>query len=426
MLENYFCNPRTLFQLRLGPIGGFMDELAQQLTEQQYSRWTARQLLKGYAHFSRYLLWENIQNPQDISQKHFNDFLTEHLPHCNCNRPNCYDFQGERSAVTKLILFLQEKGFLQIAIKEISPDSIDGILIRYKEYLTTICALSDKTIKVHQNQIKRFLLFREQENKKLALEQLSAKDVLKLTDIMLNIQNSNNWKSTVTSCIRVFLRFLYWDRIINEDLGHIIKPICNWKLQEIPSAITVKQLDILLKSVDRTSNQGKRDYAILVLLASLGVRASEIVALKLSDIHWRNKTITIAAVKTNKEREMPLHDIALNALYDYIKNSRPKSDIQNVFLRSKAPVKQFSGSGAITTIVTQYVINSGIQKKSKRGSHMLRHTFATILINKNAKLKEIADLMGHSSLNTTKVYSKVNLNQLKKIAVDFPKIEWGE
>ena len=108
--------------MRLGPLGEFIDELAGEIKDEGYSKWTARHLLKGAAHFSRYMLWKGIENNEEINMDQINDFLTNHLPVCNCERPNHYDFQGERAAMKKIVQFLKEKGIMKEEKRPIPPN----------------------------------------------------------------------------------------------------------------------------------------------------------------------------------------------------------------------------------------------------------------------------------------------------------------
>ena len=425
MLEHYFCCPRTLYQMRLGPLGEFIDELAGEIKDEGYSKWTARHLLKGAAHFSRYMLWKGIENIEEINMDQINDFLTNHLPVCNCERPNHYDFRGERAAMKKIVQFLKKKGIMKEEKKAYSPESPDGLLIRYEEYLRRIRALGDRAIKNHLILARRILsLRRQQNNGVLELEKLTAGEALDITTMLLDVRDSHNWKSAITSTMRTFLRFLTWDRVLPRDLGHIIPSHMHWRLAEIPHALTEKQLQRLLDTPDRTTLVGKRDYAVLVILATTGIRASELIALTTSSVHWRRRTLTVFSCKTQKEREMPLSDLALFALEDYCRNARPKTSCKTLFIKTKAPYTGFANSSGVTTIVTQNVIRSGIQRTCRRGSHMLRHTLATFLVNRGVSYKEAADILGHSCIETTRIYAKTDMKNLRKVVTPFPKCNW--
>jgi len=425
MLEDYFCNPRTLYQLRLGPLGGVTDELSTTLKNEGYSKWTARNLLKGISHFSRYMLWKGIEDVHNITMEHINEFLTEHLPVCNCERPNKFDFQGERAAMKKLVLHMKAKGIFKEEKKVYSSDSIDGLLIRYEDYLRQIRGLSSKTYERHILFARRILAIRRQLNHgALSLEKLTAGEALDITNILLDVHGSCDWKSTMTSSIRIFLRFLNWEKIIPTDFGHIIPSFMHWKLADIPCGLTERQLQKLLETPDRTTAVGKRDYAVLVILATLGIRASEVIALTTQSVHWRKRTLTVPACKTRKEREMPLSDLALFALDDYCRNARPDTDCKTLFIKTKAPYVGFANSSGVTTLVTQNVIRSGIHKPSKRGSHMLRYTLATLLVNRGVSYKEAADILGHDCIETTRIYAKTDLNSLRKVVTEFPKCTW--
>lgn len=420
MLEDYFQASCTLHQLRIGPLEPYMDELSEKLKQEHYSHKRAKNILHGAAHFSRYLFWQEISDASKITLDHINDFLKKHLATCNCWRSNAFQFSGTRSAMSILIPFLQEKGFLPVEKKVFSADSIDGTLIRYEKYLRQICGLTEKSIEIRIRAARLFLYIRLEIKGDLSLNQLSSKDAFEIISILLERRSNTNWKRVTASCVRGFLRFLFWDKIIPNDLGYICPQIYSWKLQNIPQALTEDQLEQLLKSPDRSTSLGKRDYAILVLLSTLGLRASEVVALQFEHIHWRKRSLTIPAQKCKREREIPLPDIALHALQDYITNGRPDVDSRNIFIRNIAPLRELAHSGAIKSIVIKHVEHSKIIPPGRIGPHMLRHTLATFLVNEGVPFKNIADLLGHVNLDTTRIYAKTDMHNLQKVVVPFP------
>ena len=420
MLEDYFKNSNTLHDMRLGPVGPYLDEISEKLKSEHYSRGTIRSHLQSMAHLSRYLMWKGVESVGDGIARQIDDFLKNHLPNCNCKRTNRGTFAPAAPAMRRLLDFLKEKNIIRTAVKALAPDSIDGILARYREYLAKIRALAASSIVHYSYMAELFLSARLSDNHKLELSSITGKDVMAIYETVIPMHPSFDWHRSSSSCLRDFLRFLHWERICPENLAGIVPPVRKWKMAEVPEALTEDKLTQLLRTPDRNTPLGKRDYTILVMLATLGMRASEIVNLEFKDIHWRQRMIVIPGVKTRREREMPLPDAVFEALYDYIKNARPQCDSKRVFLRSTAPIRGFASSPAVTTIVSRYTDKSGIDRKKHKGSHMLRHTFATLLINRGVPLKTLSDMLGHNNLDTTRIYSKVDLHNLRKIVCEFP------
>lgn len=379
MLDDFFMNQRTLHVMRLGPLGKYIDEFSEILKEQNYTRFRLMGLLRGVAHISRYFLWLGIKEDSEIMLKHFNQFLEEHLPVCNCLRPNSYDFQSDRSAVTKIIIFLKTKNILHEEIRNIEPNSIDGMMIRYETYLLDILCLSPKSLKNHRRVINKFLFSFHLYSGHLNFKQASTAEILQLTNDLLEWHYSSDWKRSVTSCIRTFLRFLYWEKLIERDYGHIIPTIKEWSPEKLPQAISADEISKLLASPDLSTPIGKRDYAVLLTLATLGIRASELINMKLEDINWRQKYVTIKCVKSLKERQMPLSEPLLCALSDYIREGRFKSLHRNVFLTANAPYKPFGSSSSINNILAYHLCQCHIKPPVKCGPHILRHSLATAL-----------------------------------------------
>lgn len=424
MIEDYFCNMNTLHELRLGPIGKHIDAISEEFKSEGFSRGSARTQLQALSHLSRYMLWKGRAEIGDDIFDQIDDFVSNHLPKCNCNRSNHGKFVGVPPAMTRLAAYLTRNGIVTREEKPVSPDSIEGVLIRFNRYLVDVRALAPKSIVSYLHMCKTILVAREGLHGSLDLASMTRKDVIDIYDAVMPLHSGNDWKRSMTSLLRVFLRFIAWERVAPEGLCNVIPSVRRWTMAQIPKALTEDQLTQLIDTPDRKTADGARDYAILILLATLGMRASEIVALRFEDVHWRKRTIVIPGVKSLREREMPLADTAFRALYDYIKEARPQCTDRHVFLRHKAPIRAFKTSSAVTTIVTKHVLGSGIQRDSYRGAHLLRHTFATLLVNRGVSIKGISDMLGHASIDTTSIYGKVDLSSLRKLARPMPDCQW--
>jgi site-specific recombinase XerD len=187
----------------------------------------------------------------------------------------------------------------------------------------------------------------------------------------------------------------------------------------MPRYLEPRQISSILNRCDRRSASGKRDHAILLLLARLGLRANEVATLSLSDIDWHSGRLMLRHTKTEQVSHLPLPVEVGEAIADYLKNGRPASTSRRVFLRTHAPLIGFSGSAAILPIVKRALMRAGIDATHK-GPHLFRHSLATGLLRNGASLTEIGQLLRHQDLNSTRIYAKVDLTTLRALARKWP------
>lgn len=196
---------------------------------------------------------------------------------------------------------------------------------------------------------------------------------------------------------------------------------------KIPSVWQQELIVRLLEAVDRSSAKGKRDYAILLLACRLGLRAGDIRALKLDQVHWADSTIEITQSKTGTPLRLPLTEEVGQALIDYLKSGRPQTIHREVFLKAVPPFDPFTESH-LHHIVTYWRLLAGIRFRSqqKRGVHSLRHTLATRLLEKGTPFSTIAEILGHSSLESTRIYAKADVEALRSVALDPEEVTYGK
>ena len=174
----------------------------------------------------------------------------------------------------------------------------------------------------------------------------------------------------------------------------------------------------MLSHVDRRTVVGRRDYAILLLLARLGLRAGEIVSLELEDIDWNASCLSVRG-KGGRRNQLPLPKDVGDAIAAYLQRGRPRTPCRRVFLRATAPVRGFLGPSAVSTVVRHALVRAGVQAPT-RGAHQFRHGLASEMLRHGASLAEIGELLGHRSPETTKIYAKVDLEVLRTLALRWP------
>jgi len=219
--------------------------------------------------------------------------------------------------------------------------------------------------------------------------------------------------------LRTFLRFLHQAGFHVEDLSPTVPRIRSGHYERLPKVWPADSVQRLLDTVDRANPIGKRDYAILLLAARLGMRAGDIKTLHLSAIHWDAKTISWVQQKTGRPIEYPLLDDVGWAIIDYLKHGRPQTASPQLFVRHLAPFEAFARYGNLTRIITKYTRQAGITPPAGgRGLHALRHSLASTLLEHDTPLPIIAEILGHLSTQSTQVYLAVDRNGLARCALN--------
>lgn len=222
----------------------------------------------------------------------------------------------------------------------------------------------------------------------------------------------------MTSALRSFLRYARYRGNIALDLAAAVPPVANWSMTSIPRAIPTDRICQLLASSNRRTAIGRRDYAILLLLARLGLRSSEVAFLELDDIDWNIGHVTVGG-KGRRRTALPLPGDVGAAIASYLRHGRPHSTSRRVFLRAKAPIRGFLGQSAIGSLVRHRLERAGVDAPTK-GTHQFRHALATQMLRHGASLAEIGDVLRHRSPETTRIYAKVDLEALRPLALRWP------
>jgi site-specific recombinase XerD len=223
----------------------------------------------------------------------------------------------------------------------------------------------------------------------------------------------------VCSRLRVFLRYLHSEGLLAADLTTAIPSIRRAPEARLPSYMSLEQVQGVLDHCDRGAATGQRDFAILMLLARLGLRAGEVATLTLDDFDWRAGQFTVRG-KGRKTATMPLPPDVGAAIASYLKHGRPRSDSRRLFLRSVAPHVGFKGATSVQTVARSAIRRAGVTGVRHRGSHVFRHSLATGLLRAGATLTEIGQLLRHEQPDTTRIYAKVDIDSLRAISLAWP------
>jgi site-specific recombinase XerD len=202
------------------------------------------------------------------------------------------------------------------------------------------------------------------------------------------------------------------------DLSLAVPTVRQWRLASVPRHLSALDVERLLHSCDRSSATGRRDHAILLLLARLGVRASEVLALEIEDLHWRSGEVIIRGKGLVRDR-LPLFPEVGKAIALYLKKDRPPASSRRVFLCRRAPHRGLGHPSTVSTIVARALARAGLASAT-RGAHLLRHSLATAMVRRGASLAEIGQVLRHRSPNTTEIYAKLDFEALRDVAMPWP------
>jgi len=264
--------------------------------------------------------------------------------------------------------------------------------------------------------LHKFLIFMREEGLTSSSELTSIHILKFLTSCK---DDSSRYIASTISRLRNYLRFLYQDGIIESDLTKCLPHMRITRNPFIPSVWEQTDVKKLLESIDRQNPKGKRGYAILLLVTRLGIRVGDIRSLKLSDLNWNRKLISIVMQKTKQPLELPLLDDVGWAIIDYLKNGRPQTISEFVFIRHKAPYDGFSDHNCLHKMLVRHMITAKIEMKGqKHGLHSLRSTLALALLENGTPLPIISEALGHQSMQTTSIYLKIDMNGLRNCVID--------
>lgn len=225
------------------------------------------------------------------------------------------------------------------------------------------------------------------------------------------------------STLRGFMKYLFEQKLIAADYSKRIPKYRIIGQPKLPSTYSKKEIEKLIDSVERSSPIGKRNYAIILLAARLGLRASDIARLKFANLHWETSTIEIEQVKTGKELILPLLPDVGNAIIDYLKYGRVKSEEACIFLSERPPYSYFTSSNVVTHVVQRAYKKAGINIKGKRfGPHSLRHSLGLRMLEQSTVLPVISEVLGHKSTESTMYYLRIDLKSMQQCMLEAPPV----
>lgn len=367
-------------------------------------------------HFGQWLHHQGI-SIRELSTLHVSQFLRCHLPRCRCSRPATKRCQHCRAALRRLADFLRDRK----QIRECKPRTplrqpLDQLVAAYEHHMKRVCGFADATRHHRQVCARRFLRWRFGQGR-LRLHRIRATDLSRFVILRARHLGPSGVRSLVV-CLRSFLRFLELSGFLSPGLAKAVPQPVRALPPPPPLTLDPAEQRKFLNSFRRSSPKGRRDYAIALCLCALALRSEEVAGLDLDDLDWRAMTLRLRQTKQRRQRLLPLPDPVARAILAYLKRGRPPTQSRALFVGHLAPYQ-----GPLTASYVRVVVRHAFARCGMKpmGTHILRHTWATWAHRRGSGLKLIADVLGHRSLQSTQRYAHVNLEELRQVALPWPR-----
>jgi site-specific recombinase XerD len=415
MLETYFVKPATVERIRTSWIGSEVEQYVGWLADQGYgarSVWRRVPLAVAFGEFAR------RRGAREVSDlpAHVDAFVTERVS----------GHRGTRSGgATARQVAKEVRGPIEHMLGRVVPgfegsgrprrrDPFAQATPGFFDFLVSERGLRPASVLSYRHHLDRFEAYLG----RVGVERLQDLSPALLSAFVAERSRSGLAKTTVReSCgvLRVFLRYAHRERVVGSDLSKTVEWPQVFRLSSIPRSISWTEVGKVLAGVDRRTPCGRRDYAILLLLVTYGLRGPEVAALTLDDIDWKRERLAIPERKAGHSTAFPLSKSVGEALVDYLQHGRPNTTDRHVFFRSTAPLRPI-GSAAVSACARRYLLRAGVHVP-RPGSHTLRHTLVQRLVDAEFALKEIGDFVGHRSPASTQIYGKVAVESLRRVAL---------
>lgn len=410
MLQHFFRSHERIEALREEPDGSLLEGFAEELLQAGYVEKAARARIRAAEHL---LHWKEREG---IPISDFTDSLLgrfrKHLERCQCPGfgPVRLDlFRGDR-------LFLGYLHRMGLVTTSIAARQDPPLLIAFRQWMRQQRGTCDSTLYQYGLSIQALLKRLGDDPRRF--------DARSLRQFVLETNGKSAWgiAKRCTNALRMFLRFLIAQGQCVADLEAAIPTLAHWRLSSLPRYLPQGDVERVIASCDQSTPTGKRNRAMLLLLVHMGLRAGDIVTVRLGDIDWRDATVRVSG-KGRRETQMPLTQEVGDALVAYLTAGRPQTDSEMLFLCARAPYRALGSHATVSSIAARAMHKAGVVCPSRGAAHVLRHSAASAMLRHGASLQEIATVLRHRSLETTEIYAKVDVTALQRIAQAWPEVQ---
>ena len=392
--------------LELPIIGSLLDDFCQWSRQRGYTIKTIIHQLKDCRRISSFLGKRGVKDLKYLSELDFDKAWQEFH----------YDYPAIAGTVRQLEKFVKEKhGLIPKQPRPLSRSAKE--LGNFADHLRKDRGFEKSTINSYVKYLTRFLNFIGYTRNENALAELKNN---KIDEFLIDCSKTLNRYSLqhVVAYLRTFLRYQFSRGILSTPLHEMIDTPRTYRLEKLPRSLPWDVVKKLLVSINRRESQGKRNYAILLMAATYGLRSIELIKLTLDDIGWRGKSISVRQQKTGNNLALPLTNEVADALIDYLRNARPNLPFREIFLRERAPLGRLKPT-AVTEAFQREARLSGLNI-SYQGPHCLRHSLAVYLLRQGTSMKAIGDILGHRYPDSTTTYLRLAIDDLRSVALDVP------
>lgn len=414
MFERYFVKPSTVDRIRASWLAPEIERYVEWMQRQGYATRNVYRrvpMLCRFAEFAQQHDATDLKSAVSQIESFAAHWLAAHEPHGRTAEARRKIAEEARNPVRQMLLLALEGHVTAARTRKSFPfeDQASGFLC----YLAQERGLQEATIYKYSHCLNGFRDYL----RRLGIHSLAELSPAVLASFVVDTapKLARSGKRDLCGMLRVFLRFCHRQRVIAEDLSGAVEMPQVFRLADVPRSITWDEVRRMLEAVDRRTVRGRRDYAILLLLVTYGLRAHEIAKLTLDDIDWKRERLQIPERKAGHWTAYPLAPVVAEALIAYLRSDRPQTEDRHVFFRVLAPRTPIS-NGAVSAAVALYLQKAGVTVY-RPGAHTLRHTCVQRLIDAEFPLKTIGDYVGHRSAQSTEIYSKVALASLREVAL---------
>ena len=414
MIDQYYIKPQTRDRIRASWLGEPIQCYVTWLHDQGYAARNVFRRVPILMHFAEFAQASGAKTCAELPHHvpaFVQQWVRERGNHARDERARRSVGSTARNPIEQM-LRLVLPGFAGSGRRHL-PDPFAGNAPGFFIYLDKERGLRPATLDLYRHDLHGL----EAYLKRIGLVQLTDLSVA-ITSAFVTERAQRLGKNAIVSLcssLRVFLRYLHRERLLSRDLSQSVDAPKRYRMAEIPRSISWADVQRMLEGVDRRSGLGRRDYAILLLLVTYGLRSREIAALTLEDLDWERERLRVPERKAGHSTAYPLSPVVGAAILDYLKAGRPKTAQRQLFFRSLAPWHPLSCL-AVSQCATRYLKKAGIAV-ARPGSHTLRHTCVQRLVDAHFSLKTIGDYVGHGSPDSTMIYSKVDVEALRDIAL---------
>lgn len=400
--------------VRTSAVGPFMDGFVAAAARVGYTEQSLYGLVHGSTRFGRYLSGAGVRDVALLRDRHVEDFLSTLPTYLCCNGYRMRHVAGTRGA-HHLMQYLRTIGVTPPEPSSARPYS--WVLDEWTTFLRQHQGLVPASVAMYRGKVQPFLADLGADAAPDRFGTLTSERIARYLQQQAPRFARTTRKDLVIT-LRSFLRFAWSRGYLPRDLSDTMIRVPCFSQDRLPRGPKWADVAKLLTTVDRATAQGRRDFAVLLMLITYGIRSSQLVRLSLDDLDWRASSLRVPAAKRGRRVEVPITPAVGQALLEYVRDGRPKTAERQIF-RSLDPPFRPLAAGSIYNIVAQAFRRAGIVTPH-RGSHAIRHAWATRALAQGQPLKTIADLLGHRALESTRIYAKVDVGQLRTVGLPWP------